>query len=249
MTNKDILIFDNINLTSPSNTLILENISFEIKSGEFISIVGPNGAGKTTLFKLILGLIRPSTGRILFPNFDRKKSIGYVPQVKTLDRKFPATVLELICSGITGTWNFIISKAMKNKAIEILKDINADYLAYRQLSRLSGGELQRVYLARAIISRPSLLLLDEPSSGIDFVCECELEKIIFRLNKDYGTTIMMITHDISSAYHHSNKVILLNKTIISYGNSTEVLTDDNLMLTFSNHNHSHSVKLGLKYDK
>ncbi len=249
MTNKDILIFDNINLTIPSNTLILENISFEIKSGEFISIVGPNGAGKTTLFKLILGLIRPSTGRILFPNLDEKKSIGYVPQVKTLDRKFPATVLELICSGITGTWNFIISKAMKNKAIEILKDINADYLAYRQLSRLSGGELQRVYLARAIISRPSLLLLDEPSSGIDFVCERELEKIIFRLNKDYGTTIMMITHDISSAYHHSNKVILLNKTIISYGNSTEVLTDDNLMLTFSNHNHSHSVKLGLKDDK
>ena len=246
MNSDNILIFKDVSFYSSTNTTILENLSFSLNAGDFVAIVGPNGAGKTTLFKLILGMLKPNTGTITFPLFEKSKSIGYVPQVKTLDKNFPATVLELVCSGITNSWNFFINKSMKQQALEVLESIDAKDLALKPLAKLSGGELQRVYLARAIIRKPRLLLLDEPSTGIDFVCENEIEKIILELNNVHNTTIMMITHDISSAYHHSNKVLLLNKSIVAYNTPKESLTDNNIMLAYSNHNHSHNIKVGLK---
>ncbi len=253
---------NNLNYKSEDGTLILENITFSMEAGDFISIVGPNGSGKTTLFKLLLGVKKNYTGSINFfqkeelhPNikkFHLQKSkqinsvIGYVPQAKTLDKKFPAIALELVVTGITGTWSFFVSKKNKQLALETLDLVGATNLSNRQVSELSGGELQRIYLARAIIRRPKLLLLDEPATGIDFICEKDISKIITELNKIYNTTIMMISHDLTAAYTHSNKVLLLNKHIVYYGSPSAAFTDENILKTFSSPAHKHNVKFGIK---
>ncbi len=246
MNYEKILIIDNVNYLV-NELPILSNITFDIFQGDFISIVGPNGAGKTTLFKLLLKVISPASGSIVFANSINNKDIGYVSQVKTLDKKFPAIALELVCTGIFGKWQFIINKKIKNIALDTLELINAKHLAYKQISQLSGGELQRVYLARALVRKPKILLLDEPATGIDFICEKDITSIITRLNEIDKTTIIMITHDWSAAYQHSQKVLLLNKKIIYCGNPAEAFTDKHIAMTFGNNqNHQHDVQIGIK---
>lgn len=242
---KNIVVLDKVNYTTNTGKTILKDISFNIKSSDFISILGPNGAGKTTLFKLILGIEKITTGSINFNNLTRK-DVAYVPQVKTLDRTFPASALELVCTGINKTWSFWNSKKDIMQATEVMSALNAEHLANRQLKNLSGGELQRIYLARAIAKKPKLLLLDEPATGVDFICEKDINEVLTRLNDEASITIVMITHDFSTAYCHSKNVLLLNKEKIYYGDPQSALTDKNLMATFSNTIHTHDVKFGIK---
>lgn len=227
--------------------IILSNINFEIPLGAYVAIVGPNGSGKTTLLRTILGLNSNYFGELSFPSSNTSKNkIAYVPQIKTLDRTFPAIAVELVLSGLKKSWLGTSGKANRQVALEILERLSAGHLAEKQLSKLSGGELQRVYLARCLITNPEILLLDEPATGIDLVCEKSVNTIISEYNQKYKTTIIMVTHDWSAAYHHTNYTLLLNKGQIFFGNSKDAFTDINLQKTFSHLGHDHGIKFGLK---
>ncbi len=228
---------------------LLDNINFELPKGAYMAIVGPNGSGKTTLLKTLLGLNKNYSGEIEFfaQTINKNKSkIAYVPQIKTLDRTFPAIALELVLSGLKKSWSFIVGKEDRLKAYNIMEKLSISHVANRQLNELSGGELQRVYLARCLITNPSILMLDEPATGIDLVCEKSVNNIISEYNRDFNTTIIMVTHDWSAAYHHTNYTLLLNKKQVFFGESHKAFTDINLQNTFSHIGHDHGISFGLK---
>ena len=246
MTETNIKI-ENLNLAFGKYNA-LENINLDINSGTFISVVGPNGGGKTTLLKIILGLIKPSAGTIkinngevseLAPNF-----IGYVPQIKSLDRSFPALSIELVASGLRSNWVSRIDKAEKDLILSTLERVGAEHLAFRQLSRLSGGELQRIYLARSFIRNPKILLLDEPATGIDMVGETDIHNIIDGYKKESNSIIIMVTHDWEAAYHHADKVLLLNRKQICYNSPEIAFNEINLRKAFSHIGHKHEMIFG-----
>jgi zinc transport system ATP-binding protein len=232
------------------NNIILDNINVEINKGDFVAIVGPNGSGKTTFLKALLNIIKPAAGEIKI--FGKKLDeiepgdIGYVPQIKTIDRSFPANAIELVLSGVRARWLGVKTREEKKLAIQMLSLVGAEGYAKKQISELSGGQLQRVYLARCFASNPKLLLLDEPATGVDLVCEATINEIIEEYNKRRGVTVLMVTHDWTAAYHHTNKVMLLNKQLIYFGNTGEAFTELNLMKTFSHLGHKHKVTFGLK---
>jgi zinc transport system ATP-binding protein len=141
--------------------------------------------------------------------------------------------MELVANGITGKWSFDFQKENNVQSFEILDKLNIAHLANKQISELSGGELQKIYLARAIIKQPQLLLLDEPSTGIDFNSENEIMSIIKDLNIQNNTTIILVTHNKTIAEKNANKLLLLNKKIIYFGNAKDSLTDENINSTFT----------------
>jgi zinc transport system ATP-binding protein len=247
--NENFITVENLSVAFGYNT-ILDDINFSLPQGAYLAIVGPNGSGKTTLMKALTGLLTPLRGRI---NIFGKElsdiapgSISYVPQIKTLDKSFPARSIDLVLSGLNRKWNFRISPKDLDSSMKMLEEVGADEYAFRPLSSLSGGELQRVFLARSLIRKPKLLLLDEPATGIDLVCEQSISKLISRYNREHGTTIIMITHDWSAAYHHTNYVLLLNRKQVYFGDSKTAFTDENMLLTFSHTGHAHGISFGLK---
>lgn len=226
---------------------VLEDINLSIPENSFVSIVGPNGAGKTTLMKILLGLIKHSSGKVTIfsknPDEVDPSLIGYVPQIKTMDRSFPALAIELVSSGITRRWPWFIKGEQRIKAMEALSLVNADKLANRTLSELSGGELQRVCLARSIVRNPKLVVLDEPASGIDAIGEADLYNLLETYQKKSGATILMITHDWHVANHHSDFVLLLNRKQVSFGPPSESLSEQNLRIAFGHIGHIHKSKI------
>ncbi|MCX7909315.1 MAG: metal ABC transporter ATP-binding protein [Ignavibacteria bacterium] len=229
---------------------VLKNINLSINDQEFLAIIGPNGGGKTTLIKAILGLIEPKEGNVLI--FGKKpteltfKDIGYVPQIKTLDRNFPAKVYELVATGLTGNWNFRYTKEMRREVREVLAFCGMEHLEHRPINKLSGGELQRVFLARSIIRRPRVLLLDEPATGIDTVAETDFSLLLETLQYQNQTTIVMVTHDWEYAFHHSTSVLLLNKSVVAFGSPKEVFSEENIQKTFGHFGHDHKMEFIIK---
>jgi zinc transport system ATP-binding protein len=230
-----------------SDIKVLENINLSIPQNSFVSIVGPNGAGKTTLMKILLGLIKSYSGEVkIFNNFPNEVDpalIGYVPQIKTMDRSFPALAIELVTSGITRRWPWFVKGEEKQKSLEALTLVKADKLANRTLSELSGGELQRVCLARSIVRNPKLVVLDEPATGIDAIGEADLYNLLEAYQEKSGATILMITHDWHVANHHSDYVLLLNRKQVSFGPPQEALSENNLRIAFGHIGHLHKSKI------
>jgi len=247
--NENVVVFENVTVRYGTHTA-LEDISIKIRNGLFITIVGPNGGGKTTFLKLILGLLEPTSGIVnVFgekPLKNLSQSIGYVPQIKTFDRSFPALPIELVATGLTGSWITILSKAQKKLALEALDQVGATNLAKKPLGKLSGGELQRIFLARSIIRKPKLLLLDEPASGIDVAGEMDFNNILEEYKKRQNATIIMITHDWESAYHHSDFVLLLNRVIICYDKPNKAFSEKWLRIAFGHLGHAHDMIFGVK---
>ena len=240
------------NLTVQFGSFIpLMDISLQIDEGAFISVVGPNGGGKSTLIKVLLGLIKPDSGKagIFGKNPDEISSdlIGYVPQIKTLDRSFPALPIELVVSGITGRWSGLMKPAIKRQALEAMEQVGVAHLAKRPLSKLSGGEMQKVYLARSLARKPKLLFLDEPVTGIDSAAEKDISKLIDEYHNSSGLTVVMVTHDWEAAYHHSSKVLLLNRTVVCFDSPKTAFRDDNLRLAFGHIGHKHEMNFGVKH--
>lgn len=200
------------------NQLVLENVTADINHDEIVAIIGPNGAGKTTLLKSLLGLISYS-GEISIMGHkpsEALKDIGYVPQRFAFEKNFPLTVGE-----------FLHLTSNDQKAIDqALEEVEMNQYLNRPLGQLSGGQLQRVLIARAIMSNPKLLLLDEPTSGIDLEGEKDFYQIIKHQNKEHGATIVMISHEVNIVYAHATQVICLNKSLTCMGMPKEILTKE-----------------------
>ena len=226
---------------------VIDHVTFNVEAAAFVAVVGPNGAGKTTLLHTLLGLVEPSDGTVRVlghpPGHDAPR-IGYVPQVKTLDRTFPAEVIDLVCSGLTHAWPFWRTQAATEQANAALETVGAADLATAMLSDLSGGELQRVYLARCLVHEPELLLLDEPATGVDATGAADLYELLDRYQADHGATIVMVTHDWNAAYHHATDVLLLDGRCISYGPPQEALGADPLREAFGHVGHAHAMLQG-----
>lgn len=199
---------------------VLSNLDFEILEGDFVCVVGPNGSGKTTLIRGILGLIKPMSGKIKFNNFSQNL-IGYMPQETAVDANFPASVFEIVLSGtLNAGENFYKSEA-KNKAIESLKLTNILKLKDKSFSELSGGERQKVLLARALAATKTMLILDEPSNNLDQKSKRSLYKLIEKINKERGIAIVMVTHDLDHGNLIGNKILSLRDGDIFCGTTVE----------------------------
>ncbi len=201
--------------------IILKNINFKVFENDFIGIIGPNGGGKSTLLKLILGLLKPVDGKILFNNSKSKRlKIGYLPQINSIDKDFPIKVIDVVLSGLmNGNVFKRFSKNDKEKALDLLNKVGLKNFYNNPISKLSGGQMQRVYLCRAIINNPELLILDEPNTFVDKNFEKELYQHLKELNKEMA--ILLVTHDLGTIssvvktiacvneelhYHHTNKI-------------------------------------------
>ncbi len=226
----------------------LENVNLTVGQGEFAAILGPNGAGKTTLIKAILGLEKPVSGEISLFGMPRRslspKDIGYVAQFKTLDKTFPAVTCDLVASGLARTWPWRIPPQAHIAVSEALSYVSASDLCHKPLKWLSGGELQRVYLARALVRKPRLLLLDEPATGIDPAGEIDMYHVLENYIKEKNAAALIVTHDWLAARHHASKAILLNKNVISVGDPSEALLDEYMRTAFGHEGHYHPAAEG-----
>jgi zinc transport system ATP-binding protein len=204
---------------------VLRDISFSVCAGDFLALMGPNGSGKTTLIRLILGILKPSSGRIFLmgEEWDQFKSwdrIGYVPQKAThVDPYFPASVREVVAMGILSRKRFprFLSRADEASIARALEAVDMADLKNRRIGELSGGQQQRVFIARAILNQPEILILDEPTAGIDAETQNRFYDMLDELNHQEGITIVLITHDSGIITRHVNKVACLNKTLFFHG--------------------------------
>ena len=213
---------------------ILKNVNIHIHCGKLTVIIGKNGAGKSTLLKAILGEI-PHEGSITFKNKnneEKKIKIGYVPQKLDLENS-PITVYDMVASFSSNKPTFLFkSKKLYEKIKEHLKDFGADNLIDRKVNRLSGGELQRVMLAMAMMSKPDLLILDEPISGIDKNGKKQFYKKIYDLKKSNDMAIILVSHDFEYVKKYADDVILLNQVIEKEGTPDEVFKSKIFIDTF-----------------
>lgn len=200
---------------------LVEHVSLSVAPGEIVGIIGPNGGGKTTLVKAILGLL-PHSGSI---TIEAQRGIGYVPQYFDFDRSLPLTVRELFRVRFGGS---PFNSRFDQESQHLLASVGAKHIWERQLGVLSGGELQRALLALAQTRHPDLLLLDEPSSGIDIGGEETIYNLIKRLADEQGLTIVFISHDMDVVYRYATQVICLNRHMTCAGPPSKVLTDENL---------------------
>lgn len=193
---------------------VLENISFKIYKNDFIGLIGPNGGGKTTLLKLILGILKPIKGSINIFNLPPQKArnmLGYLPQYSNLDDSFPITVEEVTGMGLFS--NFSLFPIIKNRKgiLEALERVAIENLAKMQYGTLSGGQKQRCLIARAIVSKPKILLLDEPTSSVDSHVEQDIYELLKGLNKEI--TIILVSHDLGFISKYIKRIFCINKQI------------------------------------
>jgi zinc transport system ATP-binding protein len=196
-------------------SVVLRGLNFTVNEGDYLCIVGENGSGKSTLVKTLLGLQPPEGGTITTGDGLRQREIGYLPQQTSVQRDFPASVMEIVLSGCLNRCGHraFYNKAEKETALANLNRMGAVHLKNRCYRELSGGQQQRVLLARALCSAQKMLLLDEPVSGLDPKATAELYEVIESLNKNHGITILMISHDIASALHKASHVLHVGEKV------------------------------------
>ena len=212
---------------------VWRDASFAIGRGEFVGVLGPNGAGKTTLFRLLLGLLKPAAGELrVFDEAPRggEARIGYVPQRRPIDAEMNVEALELVRLGLQGhRWGFARSGAHERvQALEALSVVEAANLAHRPLGALSGGELQRVFLAQALVGKPELLLLDEPLANLDIRRETNLIQLIRAIVSERGVTAMLIAHNLNPLLPALDRVMYVAGGHIATGKPHEVVTSEAL---------------------
>lgn len=192
---------------------VLQNVNLDIFEKDFLGVIGPNGGGKTTLLKAILGLLKPQHGKVIFGKDlnGRKKPIGYLPQVKHIDRKFPITVSDVVLSGSVME-NKKCSKAeMKDRVENLLVEMGVADIRSKAIGELSGGQMQRVFLCRALLSSPKLLILDEPDTFVDNRFEGELYEKLRQLNEEIA--IVLVSHDVGTISSYVKTIACINKDL------------------------------------
>lgn len=218
----------------------LDEVTFEIQRGEQVAVVGPNGAGKSTLLKLIAGTLKPSQGQVLMCGHEpgQHTCIAYVPQRNQIDWSFPVTVEDVVMMGRVGRMGLLKRAGRQDRALvrASLARVDAAHLAKKQIGALSGGQQQRVFIARALAQEASLLLLDEPLSGLDAPSQQAIFDILASLRPD-GVTVMVATHDLNLAAQRFDRVMLLNKAIVAFDRGLTVLTAENLVAAYGGHVH------------
>lgn len=201
--------------------IILEDVNLSVYKNDFLGVIGPNGCGKTTLLKIILGLMKPLKGKIIYSyGNNNNHKIGYLPQFKTMDLNFPIKVFDVVLSGLSSSKN-IFKKYTKNDidlAKQVIDDFGISTLENKKMGELSGGQMQRVFLCRAVVSSPELLILDEPSTHIDSKVSQNLYEVLNQLNKKMA--IVLVSHDMGSVLSSVKNVACVDKTV-HYHNSDE----------------------------
>ena len=217
---------------------VLQDVDLDLPRGGLVGIVGPSGAGKTTLLRAMVGQVPRLKGRVLVDGRDvaagQPANIGWVPQLETVDWDFPATVREVVLMGrwARARWRPWMTNADRAEADVVLERLDIGGLGQRQIRELSGGQQQRVFLARALIADPVLLLLDEPTSGVDIRTRDEVLHLLADLNAQ-GVTIVLTTHELNSVAAHLPYVVCVNRRIIAHGDPDEVFTAPILNATYA----------------
>lgn len=217
------ILAQNVSLSYGPNKVI-SSASFTINERDFVCVVGANGSGKSTLIKAILGLIKLDSGKITFGDNIERKSIGFLPQESKIDLNFPATVLEIVLSGTLGQLGIkaFYRKKDKDKAEKSLNQLNISKLKNASFSNLSGGQKQKVLLARALAATSKILILDEPSNSLDYKSRQKFYNKLKDLNQS-GLTIIMITHDLDTEDLIGNKVLSIKESKVEYYSTFDYL--------------------------
>lgn len=221
-----------------NGTVALYDADLSLPPGCICGLVGMNGAGKTTLFKALTGFVRPSHGRIRINGqtvlaAQKDQAVAYVPQSEGIDCNFPISVWDVVMMGRYGAMNLLrIARPSDRHAVrDALERVDLLDLRHRPIGSLSGGQRKRAFLARAIAQRASVLLLDEPFNGVDVRTERLMAELFLQFRRE-GRTILISTHDLSHVRNFCDLVVLINKTVLAYGDTSEVFTPDNLARTF-----------------
>jgi zinc transport system ATP-binding protein len=235
--------------TSSSALSVLNDISFSINKGDLLGVIGPNGAGKTTLFSCMLGLLKNYRGEIKIFGQDIRKnnslvlqSIGYIPQQKSIEQGFPATVQEIVSLGLIGKKNL-----SKDKLAHALEMVDLSGQNHRRIGELSGGQQQRVLIAKALVHEPRLLILDEPTTGVDVKTQNKFYSLLKNLNQENKLSIIWASHDLNAVKKIASKVMCLNRNMFFHGETSEFFANDELIRMYSEssmqlHMHSHLDK-------
>lgn len=210
------------------NLSVVEDLSFSVEKGDYLCIVGENGSGKSTLVKSILRLKETASGHLHFGDGLKSKEVGYLPQQTTAQKDFPASVYEVVLSGCIAkkAGGLFFSKAHKKLAEENMKKLDILPLKKKCYRELSGGQQQRVLLARALCSADKLILLDEPVTGLDPVVTAEFYALLKKLNRDYGITVIMVSHDLFAAVNNASHILHLRKNNSFFGSVEEYIKSD-----------------------
>jgi zinc transport system ATP-binding protein len=206
--------------------VVLQDVDFKVNENDFIGVIGPNGGGKTTLLRVILGLVKAVKGKIVFNNeLLNANSIGYLPQMSTGDINYPVTVTDIILSGLMIQKGIIsrMSSSDKKKAYTVIDELGLSGMSGSTLNKLSGGQMQRVFLGRAIIGNPRLLLLDEPGNFVDTTFENDFYEKLKDLNKRMA--ILMVSHDVGTISSHIKSFACVNRSL-HYHPSHEITNED-----------------------
>jgi zinc transport system ATP-binding protein len=211
------------------NSLVLENVSFSLQKGEFLGLIGPNGSGKSTLIKIILGMLEPTKGEIQLFNspiskFKEWPKIGYVSQkANTFNGGFPATVFEVVSTGLFGKMGLFkwMGKQEKEMVKHAIDTVGLSGYEKQNIGKLSGGQQQRVFIARALVSEPELLILDEPTVGVDENSEKQFYQLLEKMHRDLKVSLLLVSHDIGAITTHVDTIACLNKKLFFHGKPSE----------------------------
>ncbi len=216
---------------------VLVDIQLEIQAGDFLAVIGPNGSGKTSLIKIMLGLLEPVRGAVsLFGtpirDFREWEKVGYVPQKAThFDPYFPASVEEVVAMGLVAGAHRrrVRSGERESRVLAALEAVRMEDKKDRPIGELSGGQQQRVFIARALVSSPEILILDEPTAGVDAESQNRFYGMLDRLNRERGLTVVFSTHNVGVVTKHVNKVACINQRLFFHGSHEEFCETDHLL--------------------
>jgi len=228
--NQPVIQVEDLSFTREGKS-VLEKVDFCVDKGLFVGLIGPNGGGKTTLLNMLIGKLHPTSGSVKVlgkdPAREKTTSVGYVPQRNVIDWTFPVNCLDVVLMGAYGKLGLFkrVTAKQKEKALKLLERVGAKDYAHQPIGKLSGGQQQRVFISRALISNPELLLLDEPTAGLDSKGQESLFEFLKMIRQEFKLTIVMVSHDIAQLQSHVDQIACLHKSM-HWHNRAELINEE-----------------------